>query len=107
VQLFASSSFPQDTWYDDIEIFGTDGAYQEVDGGPHARQARWFVGKAWVGQAPEPAERLWLNSMDNLAAAIRTGAELVCSARDGRQTQAILDAMYRSAGNGGGWVSVA
>jgi hypothetical protein len=45
--------------------------------------------------------------MDNFAAALRGGAEMVCSGRDGRRTQAILDAMYRSAyETGGGWVGV-
>jgi hypothetical protein len=37
-----------------------------------------------------------------------SGAPLVASGRDGRRTQAILDAMYRSAyDEDGGWVTVA
>jgi len=45
--------------------------------------------------------------VDNFAAAVRGGAELTCPGRDGRRTQAILDAMYRSAyHNAGGWADV-
>jgi hypothetical protein len=45
--------------------------------------------------------------MDNFAAALREGADLASSGRDGRRTQAILDAMYRSAYEAGGdWVDV-
>jgi len=36
----------------------------------------------------------------------RTGVDLVASGRDGRRTQAILDAMYRSAYGDGNWVDV-
>ncbi len=33
---------------------------------------------------------------------VREGAELLCPGRDGRRTQSILDAMYRSAYDAGG-----
>jgi hypothetical protein len=44
--------------------------------------------------------------MDNLAAAIRTGAPLVCSGRDGRRSRIVLDAMYASSADGGQWRKV-
>jgi hypothetical protein len=40
-----------------------------------------------------------------MAAAIRTGASLACPGECARATQAVLDAMYRSARDAdGGWV---
>ena len=60
-----------------------------------------------VLKPPRAVEPEWLNSMDNFAAALRDGTELASSGRDGRRTQAILDAMYRSAYEAdGGWVDV-
>ena len=47
---------------------------------------------AWVGE--------------NLAAAIRTGAELICDGRDGRRSRLVLDRMYESATKDGAWVEV-
>ncbi len=62
---------------------------------------------AWSGKAPEVIECEWLNAVDNFAAAVRDGAALTCSGRDGRRSQAILDAMYRSAyDNNGDWVDL-
>jgi hypothetical protein len=38
---------------------------------------------------------------------VRDGAALTCTGRDGRRTQSVLDAMYRSAYEAGGdWVEV-
>ena len=48
----------------------------------------------------------YLTAVDNLAAALRTDATLVCDGRDARRTQAILDAMYRSACGGRDWIDV-
>ena len=48
-----------------------------------------------------------LNAADNMAAAIRIGAELTCTGAEGRATQSVLDAMYRSGrDNDGGWVEL-
>jgi predicted dehydrogenase len=78
-----------------------------ASGGPVEGVAeRWFLEGAWGEVPPETVESPWLNAADNFAAALRTGADLVCSGRDGRRTQSILDAMYRSAENGGGWAAV-
>jgi predicted dehydrogenase len=45
--------------------------------------------------------------MDNFAAAIRDGAPLTVTGRDGRISRAILDAMYKSSReNNGDWVTV-
>ena len=109
VTYFATSSYPHATWYIRSEVQGTDGAYFAAAGGPFEKPLeRWFQDGAW-GDRPTTirAESKWLNAADNFAAAIRTGAELVCSGRDGRRTQSVLDAMYRSAyENDGGWTAV-
>jgi predicted dehydrogenase len=69
---------------------------------------RFVLNGAWRDDAPETVEPEWLNSPDNFAAALRTGAALTCPGRDGRRTQSILDAMYRSAYEADGqWVDLA
>lgn len=105
--LYATTCYPNKTWYFRVELHGTEGAVSLSEGGPlDGRQERWFIDGAWSDEAPEHVEPEWLNCADNFAAAIRTGAELVASGRDGRRTQSILDAMYRSAYGDGNWVEV-
>ncbi|HOX08804.1 MAG TPA: TIM barrel protein [Planctomycetota bacterium] len=106
VTFFATTCFPEDTWYERLEVHGTEAACLSTRGGPEGDSVRWYRAGAWSDRPPVRAGRPWLNSMDNLAAAIRTGAPLVCSGRDGRRSQAVLDAMYRSAAAGGGWTGV-
>ena len=104
----ATTSYPQPTWYSRLELAGDQGAFFRVEGGPFEKPlTHWYRDGAWTDAPPEPVEPEWLNSMDNFAAALRSGAELTCSGRDGRRTQAILDAMYRSAYQAdGAWVEV-
>ena len=105
--LLATTCYPHSTWYFRVEIHGTEGAVSLSEGGPlDGRQERWFIDGAWSDAAPEKVESEWLNCADNFAAALRTGADLVCPGRDGRRTQSILDAMYRSAYGDGNWVAV-
>ena len=108
VTFFATTSYPHGTWYQHYELEGTEGAYFHAAGGPIEKPlTRWFLDGAWSDQPPEAVESEWLNAADNFAAALRSGAELTCTGRDGRRTQAILDAMYRSAyDNDGNWVDV-
>ena len=107
VTLYATTAYPQPTWYSRIEIHGTEGAYTTARGGPIEKaQTLWYRDGDWTTQPPEKIEAPWLNPGDNFAAAIRTGVPLLCPGRDGRRSQAILDAMYRSAYGGGGWVEV-
>ena len=108
ITFYATTSYPHSTWYLHYELEGTQGAYSHVAGGPFdSPWMRWYLDGAWSDKAPQVVESEWLNAMDNFAAALRGEAELICSGRDGRRTQAILDAMYRSAyETGGGWVGV-
>ena len=103
-----TSCYPHSTWYFRFELHGGQGAFIRAAGGPFDKPVeRWFVDNAWSEQAPEHVESEWLNSPDNFAAALRTGAPLVCDGRDGRRSQAILHAMYLSAyEHDGGWVDV-
>jgi len=108
ISLYATSSYPHPTWYFRLELHGTEGAYTRAAGGPFDKPLeRWFQDGAWDDRAPETVESEWLNDVDNFAAALRTGAPLVCDGRDGRRSQAILHAMYLSAyDHDGGWVDV-
>jgi predicted dehydrogenase len=108
VTFMATTSYPHETWYNSLELFGTEGAYLAASGGPFKEpESKWFLNKTWTTTPPEEGKSEWLNNVDNLCAAIRTGAPLVCDGRDGRRTQAILDAMYRSAyDRDGGWTDV-
>jgi predicted dehydrogenase/sugar phosphate isomerase/epimerase len=107
VTLYATTCYPQPTWYSRMEIHGTEGAYSSASGGfLEKRQTLWYHDNAWSAEPPEKIEAPWLNPGDNFAAAVRTGEPLLCTGRDGRRSQAILDAMYRSAYGDGGWVKV-
>jgi predicted dehydrogenase/sugar phosphate isomerase/epimerase len=109
VTFTGTTCYPQQTWFARLELTGSEGAYFRAEGGPFEKPLeRYFLQGAWSDGAPELVEPEWLNAADNLAAAIRTGAALTCSGRDGRRTQSILDAMYRSAYEANGdWVALA
>jgi UDP-N-acetyl-2-amino-2-deoxyglucuronate dehydrogenase len=108
ISYYATTSYPQPTWYVNYELAGTEGAYFTVSGGPfESPQAKWWKDGAWSDKAPYAVESEWLNAADNIAAALRSGVPLTCPGRDGRRTQSILDAMYRSAYEAdGGWVQI-
>ena len=107
VTLYATTCYPQPTWYSRMEIHGTEGAYSSASGGfLDKRETRWYSKGAWSMEAPYPLDAPWLNPGDNFAAAVRTGEPLLCTGRDGRRSQAILEAMYKSAYGDGGWVKV-
>lgn len=104
----ATTSYPHATWYHHYELEGTEGAYFYATGGPFEKpRTRWFQNGSWGDSAPVAPALEWINATDNFAAAVRGQAEYLCPGRDARRSQAILDALYRSAyENGGGWVSV-
>lgn len=107
VSLCATTSYPHHTWYFELELHGSKGAVSTASGGPLQEQReRWFLDGVWVGGPPRKVQSPWINAADNFAAAVRTGAPLACSGSDGRRTQSILDAMYRSAYGQRGWVDV-
>jgi len=106
IHFTATTSFPEPTWYERIELYGTDGAMVSARGGPVEKHALWYADGQWKKHPPVAVESEWLNAADNFAAAIRTDAPLVCEGRDGRRTQAILHAMYLSADQDGTWVDV-
>jgi len=107
ISLYATTCYPQPTWYFELELHGTAGAVSFASGGPlQEERARYYLDGTWKDEPPEQPTSPWLNCADNFAAALRTGAPLVCSGRDGRRTQAVLAAMYESGRNGGGWVKV-
>jgi predicted dehydrogenase len=108
ITFLGTTNYPHKTWYVTSELLGTEGAYWAAEGGPFDQpRTRWYRDGAWRDRPPFVAHSEWLNAADNFAAALRTGAPLTCTGRDGRRTQAILDAMYRSAYDAdGGWVDV-
>jgi predicted dehydrogenase len=108
ITYYATTNYPQPTWYVNYELAGTEGAFFSASGGPFdTSHTRWWKDGAWSDKAPQVIESEWLNAADNFAAALRSGVPLTCSGRDGRRTQSILDAMYRSAYEAdGGWVQV-
>jgi len=107
VQIYATTTFPANSWYFDMELHGTRGAAVRKGGGPFvAPVERWFTGDAWEETLPEPEMPPWESLAQNLADAIRTGAPLVCDGPDGRRSRIVLDAMYASAEQDGAWVKV-
>jgi len=108
ITFHGTTCYPQPTWYLHWELAGTGGAYFHAGGGPFDKPvSRYYVDDAWTDDPPDTVESPWLNAADNFAAAVRTGAELTCTGRDGRRTQSVLEAMYLSAyEHGGDWVDV-
>ena len=106
--FYATTAYPG-TWGNPrLELHGTEGAYYAESGGRFKKPLRqWYLHGEWNDTPPEVVPSEWLNAADNYAAAVRTGAHLTCDGRDGRRTQSILDALYRSAYSGGPWVDVA
>ena len=89
-------------------LCGDDGAFLTSEGSPFESGTRWYLNDAWSDKAPVTVEDTWVNSADNMAAAIRTGAPLACDGRCGMLSRAILEAMYDSARfNEGKWVNIA
>lgn len=106
INLFATTSYPQPTWYTHLEIEGTRGAYWHAHGGPHESEVtKYYLDGAWTDTPPDPTESEHLCAAENFAAAVRTGCALTATGREGRAARAILDAMYASAGSGD-WVDV-
>jgi predicted dehydrogenase len=107
IELYATTSYPQNTWYRNLELHGAEGAALHITGGPYFIPVeRWFTKGQWESAPPEPQMLPWTNLGQNLAAAIRTGAPLVCDGRDGRRSRLVLDRMYESALKAGAWVEV-
>mgnify|MGYP000548419404 CR=1 FL=1 len=109
LSVHATTSYPQPTWYLRLELTGEKGAYAHRHGGPYPTPlSQWYLDKRWSETAPVAVQSPWRNAADNMAAAIRTGAPLVCDGRDGRRSRAVLDAMYESAlRRNGDWVTPA
>lgn len=109
ITFYATGRYVHGTWYTHLELAGTESAYRSSVAGPHDKPfTRWYYNGRWQSAPLQFVEPNWLNSAGNMEAAIREDAALVCIGQDGRRTQAILDAMYRSAYESyGGWVVVA
>ncbi len=108
ITYYATTNYPHPTWYEHFELEGTAGAYSLSSGGPYDKPLiRWYIDGAWSDKAPVPGRLEFINATDNFAAAVRGKGKLLCPGNDGRQSQAILDAMYRSAYDANGnWVEV-
>jgi len=104
----ATTSYPAQAWYNQLDFVGIDGAYAHVSSGPYSEpRTQWYIEGAWSDRAPLVVELEWISAVDNFAAAVRSGAALTCPGRDGRRTQSILHAMYRSAYDADGrWMEV-
>lgn len=91
--VLGTTTFPKDA-YAVIEIHGDKGgAIMDVNG-----QVQWFFRDESV--TPPDIEPPFANSAENMVAAIREGAPLVCDGREGRKSLELLTAIYRSAQTG-------
>ena len=101
-----TTSFMASAWYTRIELYGEKGAYLNVSGGAEGNHIYWFRDGKWSEETPYPYAREWQQGSDNFAYSLRTGEPLVVGAEQGRIARYVLDKMYESVKNGGGWVSV-
>lgn len=108
VNICATTSYPQASWYYQMELHGTEGAYIHREGGAEKSPVTlYFKNNAWTGTVPYPRECAWLNSMDNFAAALRNGEKFLTTAQEGRNAVCMIEAMYESAyRRNGDWVKL-
>ena len=108
VNICATTNYPQASWYYQMELHGTEGAYIHREAGPLKAPETWyFKDNGWQDTAPYPRECPWLNSMDSFASALRCGTPLLTTPEEGLNAVKMINAMYESAyENSGAWVKV-
>ena len=106
VQMFVTTDYPINTWYTRLEVIGDKGVYVLTSGGPEGTHIYWSTGTEWTQVPPVEYKREWAQGSDNFAYCLRTGAELVVNAEEGRDARYILDKMYESAKGGDAWVEL-
>ncbi len=88
--VLGTTTCPRD-FYAVVEVHGEKGgAILDISG-----QVRWFFSDERV--MPPEVEPPFANSVENMVAAIREGAPLVCDGREGRKSLELLTAIYRAA----------
>jgi predicted dehydrogenase len=91
--VLGTTTCPRD-FYAVVEVHGDKGgAILDVNG-----QVRWFFRDESV--APPEVSPPFANSAENMVAALRDGAPLVCDGREGRKSLELLTAIYRAAQTG-------
>ncbi|MFA0759520.1 MAG: hypothetical protein PVTTEEND_001211 [Candidatus Fervidibacter sp.] len=91
--VLGTTTCPRD-FYAVVEVHGEKGgAILDVNG-----QVRWFFRDESV--APPEVSPPFANSAENMVAALRGGASLVCDGREGRKSLELLTAIYRAAQTG-------
>jgi predicted dehydrogenase len=91
--VLGTTTFPKDA-YAVVEVHGDKGgAIMDVNG-----QVRWFFRDESV--TPPEIEPPFANSAENMVAAIKNGAPLICDGREGRKSLELLTAIYKSAQTG-------
>ena len=106
VNILVADNYPSDKSYSRVEIHGTSGAFMAEVGGSSPDSVKWLSGGKWTSVMPYPAEAEYANAADNLASAIRLGANIECPGTDCIKSQTVLDAIYRSAARQGEWINL-
>ena len=98
VNICATTSYPQASWYYQMEIHGNKGTYIHCEGGAEKKpESLYFQINNWTKTAPDPRECAWLTSMDNFASALRCGTPLLTTPQEGRNSVRMINALYHSA----------
>ena len=105
-RLAVTTSYNPSSWYCRVEVYGRDGAYLNVSGGPEGNHIYWYKDDKWTEKAPFPYAREWQQGSDNFAYCLRMGGGLVVTPERGRDARYVLDKVYESARQGGAWVKV-
>jgi predicted dehydrogenase/sugar phosphate isomerase/epimerase len=104
VSFGATTTWQAGGWYHRCEVGGSDGCLLMTSGGCEPARCSWWRDGTWSEQAPlPPAGPDWINTPDNMAAALRSGAPLVCDGLAGQASRRVLEACYASAAAGGIW----
>ena len=101
----STTSYPVNTWYTRLEVYGDAGAYLLTSGGPEGEHIYWNKDGKWTEESPFPVQREWNQGADNFAYCLRTGDKLVVGPEAGSRSRYVLDMMYKSA-ESGEWVEI-
>lgn len=102
----STTSYIASSWYTRVEVYGDEGAYLSVAGGPEGDHTYWWKAGKWSEESPYLFTKEWNQAADNFANALRTGDNLIVTAENGIKSRFVLDKMYESAKKDGEWVKL-
>lgn len=106
VHVCITTGYPASDWYNRVEVYGDEGAYLLLSGGPEGSHVYWWKDGGWSEKAPYPCRKEWRQGSDNFAYCLRMNEKPKAPAEAGRRSRYLLDKMYESSGLNGIWITI-